>query len=302
MRIFLINGLYLFGDNRAGVFRALASVDALFNFERKTKMKNKGLLYAIIASLVLSSMLTACADTEDSDTAASNTQAPAFQTTVETDKATENATDAVTDAQATNAPATNAPVEDTKAPETQAPETDPPATKAPETQAPVDDKVYASKEEYPDDWGISDGIIRAKGDIFFWEDSRVMHTAPKGIPGPEDWFVDLYDKEKDQFTFHIFKNTYNNEVDYYSMVKGKIYKLNEGNIIFAYKGIGFFYWIEEDGTAKSINVRSEEYDEVYIEAEGVKWYKDEYDSFVTPDGKIVKRNSQKILAKVQEIS
>lgn len=291
----------------------MASVDALFNFERKTKMKNKGLFYAIIASLVLSSTLTACADTEGSDTAASNTQAMAFQTTVETDKSTENATDAVTDAQATNAPetdkmtdapATNAPVEDTKAPETKAPETDPPATKAPETQAPVDDKVYASKEEYPDDWGISfGGIIRAKGDIFFWEDSRVMHTAPKGIPGPEDWFVDLYDKEKDQFTFHIFKNTYNNEVDYYSMVKGKVYKLNEGNIIFAYKGIGFFYWIEEDGTAKSINVRSEEYDEVYIEAEGVKGYIRSQNSFRSMDGtELVKPNSEDILAKIQVVS
>ena len=301
MRIFLINGLYLFGDNRAGVFRALASVDALFNFERKTKMKNKGLLYVIVASLVLSSMLTACADTEGSDTTASNTQAIASQTTVETDKSTENATDAVTDTQATNAPATNAPVEDTKAPETQAPETDPPATKVPETQAPVDDKVYASKEEYPDDWGISDGIIRAKGDIFFWEDSRVMHTAPKGIPGPEDWFITHFDEENDQFMFHILRSE--EGVDYYSMVKGKVYKLNEGDVIFKwYDGTGPFYWIEEDGTAKSFNVRSEEYDEVYIEAEGVKGYIRSKNSFETPDGKLVKPNSQNILAELEVIS
>lgn len=302
MRIFLINGLYLFGDNRAGVFRALASVDALFDFERKTKMKNKGLLYAIVASLVLSSMLTACADTEGSDTTASNTQAPASQTTVETDKATENATDAVTDTQATNAPATNAPVEDTKAPETQAPETDPPATKAPETQAPVDDKVYASKEEYPDDWGEENDMIRTDGKTFFWKKSRVMHTVPQGVPDARDWYIEFADEKNDQL-FFVRRVISEGILDYYSMVNGVFYKLNEGKVIFSwYDGTGPFYWIEEDGTAKSVNVRSKKYNEVYIEAEGVVGFDYGINSFGTSDGKLVKPNSQNILAKVQVIS
>ncbi len=311
MRIFLINGLYLFGDNRAGVFRALASVDALFIFERKTKMKNKGLLYAIAASLVLSSMLTACADTEDSDTTASNTQAIASQTTVETDKATENATDAVTDTQETTAPetdkmtdvpATNSPVEDTKAPETQAPETDPPATKAPETQAPVDDKVYASKEEYPDDWGEENDMIRTDGKTFFWKKSRVMHTVPQGVPDARDWYIEFADEKNDQLFF--VRRVISEDVwEYYSMVEGKFYKLNEGKVIFSwYDGTGPFYWIEEDGTAKSVNVRSKKYSEVYIEAEGVRAYGHRINSFETFDGKLVKPNSENILAKVKEIS
>ena len=254
-------------------------------------MKNKGLLYAIIASLVLSSMLTACADTEGSDTTASNTQAIASQTTVETDKSTENATDAVTDTQATTAPETDKM-------------TDAPATNAPveDTKAPADDKVYASKEEYPDDWGISDGIIRAKGDIFFWEDSRVMHTAPKGISGPERWHLLYPDEENDQFIFYIKKNK--NEWDYYSFVKGKVYKLNSAKIIFNWNDdTGPIYWVEEDGTAKSFNVRSEEYDEVYIEAEGVRSYSVSLNAFKSMDGtKRIPPNKENILAKLEVIS
>lgn len=266
-------------------------------------MKNKGLLYVIVASLVLSSMLTACADTEGSDTTASNTQAKASQTTVETDKATENAPDAVTDTQATNAPATNAPVEDTKAPETQAPETDPPATKAPETTAPEVKKEYASKEDYPDDWGMKKVFIRAKGNLFFWEKSRVLHTTPKSIASPEKWVILQADEKRDQFIFAILRNDYNTVSDYYSMVNGTVYKLNEGDTIFIWNdGTGPFYWIEEDGTAKSINVRSKKYNEVYIEAEGVYQYTYKYNAFITPNGDFVNPNSENILAELEVIS
>lgn len=131
-----------------------------------------------------------------------------------------------------------------------------------------------------------------------------MHTAPKGLPGPEHWFITHFDEKNDSFMFHVFKNDYNNEKDYYSMVKGKVYKLNEGKIIFQwYDGTGPFFWVEEDGTAKSFNVRSEEYDEVYIEAEGVKGYIRSLNSFRSMDGtELVKPNSEDILAKIQVVS
>lgn len=259
--------------------------------------------------------LFACSNTANDTTDASSDQptedaavttSAIEDTDVATDTAeittiTENA-----DTEGTNAPAedTTAPTEDTKAPETlpaetKAPETKPQITTAP--PAPVPEKVYASKEEYPDDWGEKNAILRFKGNTFFWEETRVMHTIPTGVPEVEDWLIILPDAENDQIVF--FADGKDNSIECYSMVDGVFYKLNEGRVIMQWQdGSGPYYFIEEDGTAKSVNVRSKKYNEVYIEAEGVRSYIHSRQSFVTTDGtKLIAPNSKNILAEVKVI-
>lgn len=265
------------------------------------KLSSRMIIIGLVSMLLLTSCATKEENADSKPTAtieATATVKPVTETTGTPDVTPTDGNEVTTSpTEDTTAQVTTPPVEETTAPETKSP-----VTTAPETTVPADDKVYASKEEYPDDWGISDGIIRAKGDIFFWEDSRVMHTAPKGIPGPERWHLLYPDEENDQFIFYIKKNK--NEWDYYSFVKGKVYKLNAEKIIFNWNDdTGPIYWVEEDGTAKSFYVRSNKYDEVYIEAEGVKGYIRSLNSFRSMDGtELVKPNSEDILAKIQVVS
>lgn len=271
----------------------------------KRRIKLTPILIAFILSL--SASLTSC---NDSETGTDSESVTVSQTEKETNTQsvtdTEVETDSITSEAPTDNIATEAPVEDTEAPETTVPETEAPETKpavttAPETTAPEVKKEYASKEEYPDDWGEENNMIRTDGKTFFWKKSRVMHTVPQGVPDARDWYIEFADEKNDQL-FFVRRVISEDVLDYYSMVEGKFYKLNEGKVIFSwYDGTGPFYWIEEDGTAKSVNVRSKKYNEVYIEAEGVVVYLNPLNSFGTSNGEIIKPNSENILAKVKEI-
>ena len=266
-------------------------------------MKRRIKLTPILIALILSfsASLTSCNDSETgTDSASVTVQQTEKETNTQSVTDTEVETDSITSEAPTDNIVTEAPTEDTEAPETSALETKPTVTTAPETQAPADEKVYADPKEYPDDWDEEKDMLRTDGKTFFWKKSRVMHTAPKGFKDVRNWGIEFADEENDQFVFRILisKGVY----DYYSMVDGVIYKLNEGKLIFIwYDGTGPFYWIEEDGTAKSVNVRSKKYNEVYIEAEGVRDYVHSRLSFETFDGKLVKPYSENILAKVKEI-
>ncbi len=273
-------------------------------------MKRRIKLTPILIALILSfsASLTSC---NDSETGTDSESVTVSQTEKETNTQavtdTEVETDSITSEAPTDAVSTETPIEDTEAPTTdapitKAPETKPAVTTAPETTAPEAKKEYASKEDYPDDWGESNGFIRVKSNTFFWENSRVLHKTPKSISSPELWIIVLADEKKDQIVFTAYEGK-NTEREMFSIVKGKVYKLNEEDIIFNwYDGTGPFYWIEKSGVAKSINVRSKVYNEVYIEAEGVRSYVHSRLSFVTTDGtKLVEPNNQNILAKVKEI-
>lgn len=274
----------------------------------KRRIKLTPILIALILSL--SASLTSCNDSETGTDSASVTVS---QTEKETDTQsvtdTEVETDSITSEAPTDNIVTEAPAEDTEAPETnatttapetEAPETKPAVTTAPETTAPEVKKEYASKEEYPDDWGEENNMLRTDGKTFFWKKSRVMHTIPKGITDVRYWLIVWADEKNDQLIF--FVEGKENSIEIYSMVKGVFYKLNTKKVISTWNDdTGPIYFIEEDGTAKSVNVRSKKYNEVYIEAEGVRAYGHRINSFETFDGKLVKPNSENILATVKEI-
>lgn len=265
-------------------------------------------------ALLTAVSLFACSNTANDTTDASSdqpTEDAAVTTSAieDTDAATDTA-EITTIPESADTEGTDAPTEDTTAPaeDTKAPETLPVETKAPETKpqittappAPVPEKEYASKEEYPDDWGEEREMFRTDGKTFFWTKSRVIHTIPKGVPDVRNWFIELADEKNDQIVF--MARAKDNTFEYYSMVDGVFYKLNEGKVIDSFNDYtGPFYFIEEDGTAKSVNVRSKKYNEVYIEAEGVVGYVRSLNCFYTSEEKIVKPNSENILAEVKVI-
>ena len=133
-------------------------------------------------------------------------------------------------------------------------------------------KPTADPAIYPDDFGKSKGPIRTDGKIFFWKNSRVIYTIPDSIPETKKWTVIFHDEENDQIIFDVGKTL--DTLNYYAIVEGEFYKLNEGKIVSRsqHSGKNQLLWIEESGIAKSVNVRSTKYNEVYKEAEGVKKY------------------------------
>ena len=174
---------------------------------------------------------------------------------------------------------TDSTVEPTKVP-TQEPTKEP--TKEPTTtptQAPTPTPTAVAKPTadpaiYPDDWGQEILLlpIKTDGKIFFWKNSRVMYTIPEGAPPVEEWYGIFSDEKNDQI---IFNTGYTLETfQYYAIVEGEFYKLNQGKIVSwsMHSGKNQLLWIEESGIAKSVNVRSTKYNEVYKEAEGVKEY------------------------------
>ena len=80
------------------------------------------------------------------------------------------------------------------------------------------------------------------------------------------------DEKKDQLIFATGDNL--NTLQYYAIVEGEFYKLSEGKIVSRsmHSVKNQLLLIEDNGIAKSVNVRSTKYNEVYKEAEGVKEY------------------------------
>lgn len=136
-------------------------------------------------------------------------------------------------------------------------------------------KPTADPAIYPDDWGMDafELPIKTDGETFFWKNSRVMYTIPEGAPPVEEWYGIFSDEKNDQMIFctgSMRAGTYT----YYAIVEGEFYKLSEGKIVSRsqHSGKNQLWWIEDNGIAKSVNVRSNKYNEVYMEAEGVKEY------------------------------
>lgn len=174
-----------------------------------------------------------------------------------------------------------------------------PTTVAP-TATPYVPAVTADPAVYPDDFGKKRGPIRTDGTIIFWSESRAMYTIPEGFPKLETWSaVELSDVENEQMVIRVGDTM--EIVQYYAIVKGKFYKLTEGNItMMSMDSLNQTYkWIEDNGLVKSLNLRSKNYNEVFIEAENiVSWANATKDMYETTEGKIVSGNNKNVLANV----
>ena len=313
--LFVFNPTTFVGDGALDIPLMQTIINTKNKLFKENKMKKKIKLTPILLALILSlgASLTSC---EDSEAGTDSSSITVSQTEKETNADTAAKTDSVTSEAPTDSVITETPAEDTeapettvseteptitKAPETQAPETKPPVTTAPEAQAPVDEKVYADPEKYPDNWGknVIDLPIRTDGKNFFWKKSRVMHAIPKGAPPVEEWCGIFSDEKNDQMIFFT-GGTYT----YYAVVEGNFYKLSEGKIVSWSQHSGFnqLWWIEESGIAKSVNVRSSKYNEVYKEADGVKGYnsKRPYTYFKFDDS-IISPIKENVLLEVKKI-
>lgn len=106
------------------------------------------------------------------------------------------------------------------------------------------------------------------------------------------------DEKKDQLIFATGDNL--NTLQYYAIVEGEFYKLSEGEIVSwsMDSGKNQLWWIEDNGIAKSVNVRSNKYNEVYLEAENVKGYVDTNPpGYLTFDNEIISPIAENILLK-----
>lgn len=196
-------------------------------------------------------------------------------------------------------PTTVPTTEPTKEP-TKEPTTTP--TQAPTPTPTAVAKPTADPAIYPDDYGKSKGPIRTDGKIFFWKNSRVIYTIPDSIPETKSWMITFYDEENDQIIFDVVDAMDN--LNYYAIVEGEFYKLNEGKIVSwsQHSGKNQLVWIEESGIAKSVNVRSSKYNEVYKEAEGVKKFNSQWPyTYIKLDDTVISPIAENLLLAVKII-
>ena len=118
---------------------------------------------------------------------------------------------------------------------------------------------------YNDDWGYSmdnSKTLRSNGEELVWTKTRNLVKIPKEL---QNLGFDMIDPENEQIfiaTGFIDEGTFT----YYALRDGVFYKLNQGKIVQkCFNGYDAFGWVEEDGTACSIGVRSKYWNEVYIE-------------------------------------
>lgn len=167
---------------------------------------------------------------------------------------------------------TDSTVEPTKVP-TQEPTKEPTTTptEAPTPTPTAVAKPTADPEKYPDDYGFNLGPIRSDGEFFFWKNSRVMYEIPDGAPDAREWTVLFFDSENEQLIFITGLTL--EETEIYSIVEGDFYKLSEGEVVAMSQrtDLKVFYWVEANGTAKSVGVRSKNFGEVFLEAENIRW-------------------------------
>ena len=165
-------------------------------------------------------------------------------------------------------------------------------------------KPTADPAIYPDDWGQEILLlpIKTDGKIFFWKNSRVMYTIPEGAPPVEEWYGIFSDEKNDQMIFYtgsMRAGTYT----YYAIVEGEFYKISEGKIVerSMHSGKNQLWWIEDNGIAKSVNVRSSKYNEVYKEAEGVKGYNSKLPyTYIKLDDTVISPINENLLVEVKK--
>ena len=185
-----------------------------------------------------------------------NTDKPLVTGTAQTAEPTLEPTDSTVEP--TTVPTTKPTKEPTKEPTTT-------PTQAPTPTPTAVAKPTADPEKYPDDYGFNLGPIRSDGEIFFWKNSRVMYEIPDGAPDVTEWIIILYDETNDQLIYGVRTD----KITIYSIVEGDFYKLSEGEVVSMMQqtDIKVFYWVEANGTAKSVGVRSKNFGEVFLEAE-----------------------------------
>lgn len=194
-------------------------------------------------------------------------------------------------------PTTVPTTEPTKEP-TKEPTTTP--TEAPTPTAVA--KPTADPAIYPDDFGENEGPIRTDGKIFFWKNSRVIYSIPDSAPETKKWTVIFHDEENDQLIFQVGKTL--DTLNYYAIVEGEFYKLSEGKIVSwsMHSGKNQLWWIEDNGIAKSVNVRSNKYNDVYLDAENVKGFVDvDPPRYLTFNGEIISPIAENLLVEVKKI-
>ena len=118
---------------------------------------------------------------------------------------------------------------------------------------------------YNDDWGYSidnSNTLRSNFQELFWTKTRHLVKIPKELQNKQ---LDVIDAENEQI--FIETGSFNEgTLTYYALRDGVFYKLNQGKIVKkCFNGYDAFGWVEEDGTACSIGVRSNWWNEVYIE-------------------------------------
>ena len=201
---------------------------------------------------------------------------------------------------------TTPPVEETTAPiETTAPVTKPPVTTAPETTAPIDNQPIADPEQFPDDWGYSyaKNAVRTDFKYIVWTKTRHLVEVPEEIG--EDWYVEdaMIDANNEQM--HISTGSLREGTSVrYALVNGVFYKLSEEKIVKVTIHNKQFAWIEEDGTAYSINIRTKWFNEVYVEAidAGYIFFDNNELVIANREDKIIEKNEEDVLREVKKVS
>ena len=204
---------------------------------------------------------------------------------------------------------TTPPVEETTAPiETTAPVTTQPVTDtttAPiETTPPVDTQPIADPEQFPDDWGISyenNAFRTDRKEFLYWTKTRHLVEIPKNFP--TNWVVEMIDEKNEQIFISVGELSEGTCV-FYALVNGVFYKLSEEKIIKVTIHNKQFAWIEEDGTAYSINIRTKWFNEVYVEASDAAGicFRNNALTILNQDAEMIEKNQEDILREVKKVS
>ena len=203
---------------------------------------------------------------------------------------------------------TTPPVEETTAPiETTAPVTTQPVTDTTptpqETTPPVDTQPIADPEQFPDDWGDSyeKNAVRTDYKYIVWTKTRHLVEVPASIG--DDWKCDIVDAKNEQMLISTGSLREGTSVRY-ALVKGIFYKLSEEKIVKVTIHNKQFAWIEEDGTAYSINIRTKWFNEVYVEASNAKYIFFDNNELVIADQatEVIEKNQEDILREVKKVS
>lgn len=274
------------------------------------KLSSRILILVFACMLLLTSCTTKEENADNKATAtigATATATPITETTGTPDVTPTDGNEVTTSPTEDTTPqVTTPPVEETTAPiETTAPVTKPPVTTAPETTAPIDNQPIADPEQFPDDWGYSyaKNAVRTDFKYIVWTKTRHLVEVPEEIG--EDWYVEdaMIDANNEQM--HISTGSLREGTSVlYALVKGVFYKLSEEKITDVTIHNKQFAWIEEDGTAYSIKIRTKWFNEVYVEASGAAGigFRNNELIIVNQDAEMIEKNQEDILREVKKVS
>lgn len=274
------------------------------------KLSSRILILVFACMLLLTSCTTKEENADNKATATIGATATATPITETTGTPDVTPTPQATTAPVTESPVTTSPTEDTTPPveETTAPVTTQPVTDTTptpqETTPPVDTQPIADPEQFPDDWGISyenNAFRTDRKEFLYWTKTRHLVEIPKNFP--TNWVVEMIDEKNEQIFIRSGKLKDGTCV-YYALVNGVFYKLSEEKIIDVTIHNKKFAWIEDDGTAYSINIRTKWFNEVYVEATGAAGigFRNNELIIVNQDAEMIEKNQEDILREVKKVS